>query len=279
MNQIIFTESKFSDFEVKRRDNVLYATMIQSHSLNSITEQWLVELDAILTVVEQDMTVKALVIRGSGRAFSVGLDQYLLDKAFGDPAYFESVLQRLGSLLLRIEELTAPVVAAVNGLARAGGFELILCCDVVIVSASAKVGDAHTAFGVVPGGGSSFRLPRIVGTSRAKEIFMSGRWMSATELVELGIALQAVPDASLDESVEECLGWLTDKSRGCLGTVKRQMLMTSAAPSAQAIEIEREIFLNYVTPADSDAQEGFRSWREDRQPRWATRVSEEVITS
>jgi len=278
MNQIIVIESKFSEFEVEIRDNVIYATMNRPQSLNSITEQWLVELDAILTIVEQDMTVKALVIRGSGRAFSVGLDHYLLDRAFGDPEYFESVLQRLGSLLLRIEELSAPVVAAVNGLARAGGFELILCCDVVIVSASAKVGDAHTAFGVVPGGGSSFRLPRIVGTSRAKEIFMSGRWMAATELVELGIALQVVPDSSIDESVELCLGWLTDKSRGCLGTVKRQMLMTSAAPSAQAIEIEREIFLNYVTPADSDAQEGFRSWREDRQPRWATRV-EKVITS
>jgi enoyl-CoA hydratase/carnithine racemase len=252
--------------------------MTQSQRLNSITEQWLADLDAVLTMVEDDRSIKALVLRGSGRAFSVGLDQDLLDRAFVDSSYFESVLQRLGGLLLRIEELSAPVIAAVNGLARAGGFELILCCDLVIVAESAKVGDAHTAFGVVPGGGSSFRLPRIVGTSRAKEIFLSGRWMNATELVDLGIALQMVPDSALDSSVEVCLGWLTDKSRECLGTVKRQMLMTSALPSAQAIDIEREIFLEYVTPADSDAQEGFRSYREGRRPRWADRVSEEVIT-
>jgi enoyl-CoA hydratase/carnithine racemase len=270
------SEIIFRDFDVERRDNVLYATMCQPDSLNSITEQWLSDLDAVLSMVEQDLSIKVLVIKGSGRAFSVGLDQYLLDRAFGDPSYFESVLLRLGSLLLRIEELNAPVVAAVNGLARAGGFELILCCDVVIVAESAKVGDAHTAFGVVPGGGSSFRLPRIVGTSRAKEIFMSGRWMTATELVELGVALQAVPDSALDSSVESCLNWLTDKSRECLGTVKRQMLMTAAAPASQAIEIEREIFLKYVSPMDSDAQEGFRSWREDRAPRWAQRISTEV---
>ena len=265
-------DQNFKDFDVDRRDNVLYATMNQVQRLNSITEDWLSDLDSIVGIVEQDQSIKALVIRGSGRAFSVGLDQHLLDKAFDDGEYFASVLSRLGGILLRIEELNAPVVAAVNGLARAGGFELILCCDVVIVAENAKVGDAHTAFGVVPGGGSSFRLPRIVGSMRAKEIFFSGRWMQSTELVQLGIAMKSVPDTSLDQAVEECLGWLTDKSRNCLGSVKRQMLGTAAVPASEAIAIEREIFLSYVTPKDSDAQEGFASWREGRPPRWAARV-------
>ena len=266
---------EFTDMEVVRRDNVIYATMNQIHRLNSISEGWLADLDAVVSLVEQDQTIKALVLRGTGRAFSVGLDQNLLDKAFDDAAYFSSVLERLGRILLRIEELNAPVVAAVNGLARAGGFELILCCDIVIVSDKAQVGDAHTAFGVVPGGGSSFRLPRIVGAMRAKEIFLSGRWMKPIELVELGIAYRCVPHESLDQAVVECLGWLTDKSRNCLGTVKRQMLMTAAAPASEAINIEREIFLAYVTPENPDAQDGFRSWREGRQPKWAQRVTDE----
>jgi enoyl-CoA hydratase/carnithine racemase len=267
------TDLIFRDFDVARKDNVIYATMNQVQRLNSITEDWLADLDSIVGMVEQDQSIKALVIRGSGRAFSVGLDQHLLDKAFDNSEYFESVLVRLGGILLRIEELNAPVIAAVNGLARAGGFELILSCDVVIVAESAKVGDAHTAFGVVPGGGSSFRLPRIVGSMRAKEIFFSGRWMQSTELVHLGIALKSVADDSLDQEVEECLSWLTDKSRNCIGTVKRQMLRTAAAPASEAIGIEREVFLSYVTPKDSDAQEGFASWREGRPPRWAARVS------
>jgi len=263
----------FSDIEVARRDNVVYATMHQTHRLNSITESLLTDLDELITTVENDLSIKALVIRGSGRAFCVGLDQHLLDKAFDDAAYFSSVLERLAGILLRIEELDAPVIAAVNGLARAGGFELILCCDLVIVAQSAKIGDAHTAFGVVPGGGSSFRLPRIVGVMRAKEIFLSGRWMDAEELVAFGLAIEAVPDDSLDSAVEDCLGWLTDKSRACLGTVKRQMRLTATESAADAIEIEREIFLNYVTPNDSDAQEGFRAYREGRPPRWASRTS------
>ena len=266
---------EFTDMEVVRRDNVIYATMNQIHRLNSITEGWLADLDAVVSLVERDQTIKALVLRGTGRAFSVGLDQDLLDKAFDDAAYFASVLERLGGILLRIEELNAPVVAAVNGLARAGGFELILCCDIVIVSDKAQVGDAHTAFGVVPGGGSSFRLPRIVGAMRAKEIFLSGRWMKPMELVYMGIATQCVPHESLDDAVEESLSWLTDKSRNCLGTVKRQMLMTATAPASEAINIEREVFLAYVTPPDSDAQDGFRSWREGRQPKWANRVTTE----
>ena len=266
-------EHAFSDLNVIRRDNVIYATINQIERLNSITESLLTDLDALITTVELDPSIKALVIRGSGRAFSVGLDQHLLDKAFDDAEYFSSVLERLAGILLRIEELDAPVVAAVNGLARAGGFELILCCDVVIVATSAKVGDAHTAFGVVPGGGSSFRLPRIVGAMRAKEIFFSGRWMNADELVAYGLAIAAVPDDSLDSAVEDCLGWLTDKSRDCLGTVKRQMRLTATAPAAEAIKIEREVFLDYVTPQNSDAQEGFRAYREKRPPRWASRTS------
>lgn len=99
--------------------------------------------------------------------------------------------------------------------------------------------------------------------------------MKPMELVHLGIAYRCVLDASLDEAVEECLAWLTDKSRNCLGTVKRQMMMTAAAPASEAINIEREIFLAYVTPENSDAQDGFRSWREDRQPKWANRVTTE----
>jgi enoyl-CoA hydratase/carnithine racemase len=110
---------------------------------------------------------------------------------------------------------------------------------------------------------------------RAKEIFFSGRWMKSDELVALGIATESVPQDLLEGAVEESLGWLTDKSRDCLGTVKRQMLATATAPAAQAIGIEREIFLAYVTPRDSDAQEGFRSWREGRSPRWASRINEE----
>ena len=270
----VIVDLDFKDFDVARRDNVIYATMNQLHSLNSITEGWLTDLDAIVALVEHDPSIEALVIRGSGRAFSVGLDQHLLDKAFDSGEYFESVLVRLGGIFLRIEELNAPVIAAVNGLARAGGFELILCCDVVIVAESANVGDVHTAFGVAPGGGSSFRLPRIVGSMRAKEIFFSGRWMQSSELVQLGIAMKSVPDDSLDQAVEECLSWLTDKSRNCLGTVKRQMLRTATAPASEASGIEREIFLSYVTPKDSDAQEGFASWREGRPPRWAARVSD-----
>jgi enoyl-CoA hydratase/carnithine racemase len=266
-------EHVFLDLEVMRRNNVVYATMQQTQRLNSITESLLTDFDALISIVENDPLIKALVIRGSGRAFSVGLDQHLLDKAFNDSTYFSSVLERLAGILLRIEELDAPVVAAVNGLARAGGFELILCCDVVIVANSAKVGDAHTTFGVVPGGGSSFRLPRIVGVMRAKEIFFSGRWMNADELVALGLAIVSVPDESLDAAVEDCLGWLTDKSRACLGTVKRQMRLTATAPAAEAIEIERAVFLDYVTPRDSDAQEGFRAYREGRSPHWALRTA------
>lgn len=257
------------EIDLRREDDVLYATFNQGQRLNSITPQLLSDLETVLSLVQGDPTIKCLVLAGSERAFSVGLDLDLLTRAFAEPEYFESVLVRLAGICSGIEQLETPVVAVVSGLARAGGFEILLACDVVLMSETARIGDVHSAFAVAPGGGSSFRLPRIVGTARAKEIFFSGRWIDATEAVQLGLALEAFSPDKQKQTVDNCLSWITDKSRACLGTIKQQMNATVNLSGDAAAEAERRLFLQYVTPVDSDAQEGFRASMENREPRWA----------
>ncbi|TDB98504.1 enoyl-CoA hydratase/isomerase family protein [Actinomadura sp. 7K534] len=250
-------------------DRVARITFTRPDSLNSLTPQVFDELEAAIDAAEADPDARVLVIGGTGRAFSVGLDLTLLDEAFGDPAVWERVAKRLAALTLRLEGLPMPVIAAVNGLARAGGFELLLACDLVLIADSARIADAHAEFGVIPAGGSTARLPRIVGRQRAREIFLTGRWIPAAEAVELGIALKSVPADELDAAVAELAGRLARQSRACMAAMKRQFAAVEALPLAEAVVPEIEEFVSYTTPSDSDGQEGFRAYRENRPPSWA----------
>jgi len=261
--------SPYSTLDLVIEGPVARATFSRPEQLNSISEAVLDDLDAVVQLVHDTRAVRALVVRGTGDVFSVGLDLTLLDRAFGDLDYFEHVLTRLAATCLSLEELEVPVVAAVNGLARAGGFELALACDFVVASESARIGDVHTSFGVVPGGGSSVRLPRLVGPQRAKEIFFSARWLDGTEAADVGLALRAVPAEQLDAAVDELLRGMVDKSRSCLGTVKRQMRRTTALSTRDGVAVERQEFLAYLGAPDSDGIEGFRAYQQGRMPSWA----------
>lgn len=237
--------------------------------LNSISEGVLRDLDDALERVAADTRIRAVVITGAGKAFSVGLDMELLDRAFAEPDYFESVITRLGALCLRLESLPVTTIAAVNGLARAGGFELMLACDLVVLADEARIGDVHTVHGVVPAGGSTVRLPKVVGAQRAREIFLTGRWIAPAEAVAIGLAVRAVPAEQLEEAVAALTGDLVGKSRDCLATVKRQLVAVDGLPIEQALAAERREFLAYVAPPDSDAQEGYHASKQRRAPAWS----------
>ncbi|TQM66440.1 short chain enoyl-CoA hydratase [Actinomadura hallensis] len=251
------------------RDRVARITFTCPESLNSLTAQALDDLEAAIGAAEADPEARVLVIGGTGRAFTVGLDLALLDEAFADPAVWERTANRLASLTLRLERLSMPVIAAVNGLARAGGFELLLACDLVLIADSARIADAHAEFGVIPAGGSTARLPRIVGRQRAREIFLTGRWIDAAEAVDLGIALEAVPAAELDAAADALAARLARQSRACMAAMKRQLNAADGLPVAEAVTPEIEEFISYTTHPDSDGQEGFRAYRENRPPAWA----------
>jgi enoyl-CoA hydratase/carnithine racemase len=160
-----------------------------------------------------------------------------------------------------------PVVAAVNGLARAGGLELMLACDLVLIADEARVADHHLAFGIVPGGGSTQRLPRKVGAQRAREIIFTARWLTGAEAVEAGLALRSVPRAGLDAAVEELVARLRPLSRPCLAATKAAINEGRDLPLDAALDVELEHFVRYLDEVPG-AREGYRAYVEKREPRW-----------
>ena len=129
----------FKSMSLEIRDRVAYATFTTPEKLNSISEDRIADLAEMIARVRADAGVRALTLTGSGRAFCVGLDLDLLKRAFYDMAYFEDVVRRLQAVLLDLEALPVPVIAAVNGITRAGGFEMMLACDFVLVAVATGI--------------------------------------------------------------------------------------------------------------------------------------------
>jgi enoyl-CoA hydratase/carnithine racemase len=249
------------------RDRVAHLTFATPESLNSITEERLGELAEVLPRAREDVAVRAMVVRGIGRAFCVGLDLELLKRAFADIAYWESVVRRLNDLIFQVEDMPFPVVAAVNGFARAGGFEIALACDLMLIADEAKLGDNHTQVGVMPGGGSTQRLPRRIGEQRAKELIYSGRWLQGPEAAQLGLALRSVPLAELDAAVETLVAPFRQRPREVIAAVKRAMHGGRTLPTRDGVELEIRTFLDYTGKLPI-AAEGFHASLEGRPPAW-----------
>ena len=242
-------------------------TFARPNQLNSLDDQALDELTDVLNVVAADRSLRALCLTGDGRAFCVGLDLQLLERAFVDLDYWEGVLWKLNEVYLALESLPVPVVAAVNGLARAGGYEFVLACDLAIIADEAKIGDVHAPFGVPPGGGASFRLSRRIGEMRAKELILTGRWLTGRQAAEYGLALRSVPSEHLARETDELLETFRPMSAQCLSTAKAMIHANRFLSGRAAVESELDRFLAWAR-SDPQAAEGMRAFQDKRTPHW-----------
>jgi enoyl-CoA hydratase/carnithine racemase len=247
-------------------DRIGVMTFTQPERLNALSEARLRDIEAVLDSVERDRDLGALIITGTGKAFCVGLDLDLLDRAFGDIAYFEATVRRLSVIIGRIEALEIPTIAAINGYARAGGFEITLGCDFCIIADEAKIGDAHTDSGVVPAC-VTLRLKRRVGDQRAKELMFTARWYAGPEAVAIGLALKSVPLASLLDEARAFAATITDKPRATIAAVKRVFIGGADLGVEAGTEYELRSFVRYMSE-QSYGREGYRAFREKRLPSW-----------
>lgn len=247
-----FTTARYT----RTADGIACFELATPAAMNAIDERRIAEFEAMLTDVESDPAVRALIISAQGNAFCVGLHLDLLIPAFADLDYFQAVLRRLADALLRLERLPVPTICAVQGLARAGGFETALACDFILVAEEAKVGDNHAHAGIMPGGGSTQRLARRIGMQRAKEIVFSSKLIGGAEAAAIGLALRAVPRAALAEAAFALARQFTDKPRACLAAIKRTMMEGAELPIAEGVALEIRNFRHY-TETEPYAREGF----------------------
>lgn len=258
--------TNFSSLRFESADGIATLTFATPESLNAITDARLMDLEHVLTDLEGNASVRALIISGEGRAFCVGLDLSLLHQAFSTLDYFEKVVRRLYAIIQRVEALPIPTIAAINGFARAGGFELALACDFILIANEARMGDVHTDAGVLPACVST-RLVRRVGMAKAKEIIWSAQWLKGQEAVDCGLAQQAVPLSELANTARQFARRFTNKPRATVAYSKNTLHAARDLPLDAASELELQIFMKYMR-GESYGVEGYRAFVEKRTPHW-----------
>lgn len=245
---------------------IAHIVLNRPDSLNALSSQLRDDIVAAFHECERvdeaadGVTVRAVVVEGSGeKAFSAGAD--INDFEGSRPGLFEP------SPIYDVPEaFGAPVIAKIDGYCLGGGFELALACDILVASERSTVGFPEVTLGLIPGGGGTQRLARLVGTSRAKELTMTGARLSAREAAEEGILTHVVPAAELDDEVDELAHRLADQAPLAVRSLKDVINKSQEMGLREGWHYEhRVIKLLHET---ADAAEGRAAFAEDREPRW-----------
>jgi enoyl-CoA hydratase len=251
-------------------NNTAWITLNRPTALNALIPAVLKGIDSALDEVEKHPEVCAVVVTGAGRAFSAGADlKFIRESSGGNPRALQDFLQNVYTTFNRLEHFPRPVIAAVNGLALAGGIELVLCCDLVLAAESAKIGDAHANFGLIPGGGSSARLPRKIGPTRAKYLMYTGEFLPARELLAMGLVNEVVPDGELTAAVERLVAKLANKSP--LGLARMKYLVDDGLNQPEDTALRLELAVFDLHTASEDMQEGLAAFEQKRTPQFKGR--------
>lgn len=216
-----------------------------------------------------DPQVRVVAVIGAGRAFSAGGDMKKYQQLQRHPKEFPEFLADIHEVFLRIARYPKPYVALVNGIAVAGGIELILSCDFAIAAESAQIGDAHLNFGQMGGGGVLTLLPRCVGPARARELIFSGRMLSAQEARDWGLVSTVVRDGNLVDAAVEFAAGVAKKSPLAVANAKQTLnaALFDGTGVEAGMRLEREVTARYCLTSE-DAHEGLDAFANKRAPRF-----------
>lgn len=242
-------------------------TLDRPDKMNPLDHDMVLAMRDGLREALSDKAVRMVAFTGAGRAFSAGGDMVKYEQLQADPIAFPQFLQDLHDFFDSLAACPVPVMALVNGVAVAGGLELILACDVVIASDLARLGDAHLAFGQMGGGGVLSRLPRQVGRQKARELMFSGRMLEASEAHEWGLVNRVVPADQLLSAGVAFGNEIVRKSALTISNVKQVMnrVETEGLNLDEALAHERSVTVDYCLTS-WDAPEGLKAFADKRRP-------------
>jgi enoyl-CoA hydratase/carnithine racemase len=221
-------------------DGIGRITLSRPERMNAVTIELARQLEETLSKLSRDSAVNVIVIRGAGKNFCAGGDVAEVERLrSAGPEPLRTLFDAFRQACDAIAAVDVPVVAAVEGVAMAGGFELIQAADIVIVSDDAKIADNHINFGMVPGGGSTQRLPRLVGRQLALGLLLSGDRLSGLDAVRLGLAYRSFAPKDFDDGVNQFVAQLAGRDRAAVTTIKK--LIGSARQRSLSDGLDDEI--------------------------------------
>lgn len=253
--------AEYKNLLFENQDGIGILTMNRPKALNALNTETLSELSQLLDEIAKDDAVKVVILTGAERSFVAGAD-------ITEMLHFSSAQGRTFGMLgqatfNKIEKLTKPVIAAINGFALGGGCELSMSCDIRIASEKAKFGQPEVGLGIVPGFGGTQRLPRLVGRGKAKEIIFTGEVFDAQEALRIGLVEKVVPAEELMEAAKTMAKKIMKNAAYAVTLCKDAINTGLDIDLANAQDYEATLF--GVTCATEDKKEGMTAFVEKRK--------------
>lgn len=253
---------------VERDGHLAHLILNRPEVLNAIDNTLAAELTATCDSLADDADVWVVILRGAGdRAFSAGADlKARRDFTAEDWAHQRALLREM---FKRLRNIPQPMVAAVHGYALGGGTELAMLADFVVASDDAVFGLTEVSLGIIPGGGGTQNLPRMIGRNRAKELIYTARRIPASEAYRLGLVNHVVPRAELLEKATQLAGEIMQNSPFAVRQVKWAVDHGADQEFDDGLEREHEAYMRAI--GSEDRREGIAAFNEKRRPRFTGR--------
>ncbi len=248
---------------VQNSDGVLRISLNRVQVHHALSLDMITEITQAMEIAAGDETVRAVVLTAEGnKAFCSGVD--LKATMTSGKRTVETLRDYFNPMILAIRNLPKPVICRLNGLAAGAGASLALACDLIIASEEAYLTQIFVQIGLMPDAGATFFLPRLVGMAKAFELASTGRRVYAPEAHQLGLINKAVPEAALDQAVEETLEYYRNAPTRAIGAMK--MVMNQSYQSNLEEMLELEAINQDALTQSADAAEGIMSFLQKRKP-------------
>jgi enoyl-CoA hydratase len=252
----------------EKSEGIATITLNRPQSMNALNSLVFKELVHVLSEIEGDEEVKVMILAGSDKFFAAGADITEIGK-IATPVEAHRFLKHAQAAFNNIEDMAKPVIAAISGLALGGGCELVLACDLRIAAENALFGQPEIKIGVIPGGGGTQRLPRIIGVTKAKELLYTGDFIDAQEAHRIGLVNKVVSVASLMEEAKKMALKIARQPGIALKMTKLAVNGGLNMDIKSAMAYEARCF--EILFSTEDQKEGMRAFVEKRKPNFKNR--------
>ncbi|MCX7909363.1 MAG: enoyl-CoA hydratase-related protein [Ignavibacteria bacterium] len=254
---------EFATLLFEKKENYVIVTLNRPEKLNALNFQLFTELNEAIRQIELDRDIKAVILTGAGeKAFAAGAD--IMELHESDDITGVHFSQYGSKVMLRLESLRKPVVAAVNGFALGGGCELAMSCHIRFASENAKFGQPEVNLGIIPGYGATQKLPRLVGRAKALELILSGNMIDAYEAERIGLVNKVFPHSELMSKTVEFVQNMLSKGTLAVFSALDCVLSAEHLPYIEGLEYESRMFGKLC--GTYDFKEGTKAFLEKRKP-------------
>jgi len=245
-------------------DGIAVVTISRPEAMNALNTRFYTELNDYLDTIEDDDSIRVLVLTGEGKAFVAGAD--IAEMSVKDPAAATLFSQLGQQSMARLEDLGIPVIAAVNGFALGGGCELALACDFRIASNKAKFGQPEVNLGLIPGFAATQRLPRLIGMGNALFLLMTAEMINAEDALRMGIIQQITEPENLMEVVMAHARKIAANGSFAINRIKQVTRTGFNLGFEMGCDMEAQEFGDLF--GEPTSIEGMKAFLEKRKPNW-----------